>query len=461
MLWLQRSRINWLKEGDMSTKYFQSKAVWRARKNKIRELVDDSGVAHSDKATMRKMANEYFQGMYTADPNLIHTPVLSLFDALITDDDNAKLCAPFSDEEIADALFQIGPLKAPGPDGFTGLFFKKCWGIVKHNLMRAIDRFDSLHTSNLHWLNSANVVLLPKKDAPGSPLDYRPISLMHSIAKILCKLLANRLAPELDSLVSLSQSAFIKKRCIQDNFLYVHNVIREAHTKKKPLIFLKLDIAKAFDSVGWGFLLETLSAFGFGRRWRNIVSVILSSASSRILLNGTPGPPFRHMCGIRQGDPLSPYLFLLCSEGLSSMLAHEEEVGGLEGIKVCRNAPSISHLLFADDSLLFFKASNAGAIEVNQVLEYYCQASGQRINNMKSSIYFSKGVPESVRDEIKTTLNVPNETLNEKYLGMPSDIGNNKNDSFKYMKDRLWSKVQGWIERTISTAGKEVLGKSH
>ena len=105
MLWLQRLRINWLKEGDRNTKYFQSKAVWRARKNKIRELVDDSGVAHSDEATMRKMANEYFQGMYTADPNLIHTPVLSLFDALISDDDNAKLCAPFSDEEIADALF--------------------------------------------------------------------------------------------------------------------------------------------------------------------------------------------------------------------------------------------------------------------------------------------------------------------------------------------------------------------
>ena len=142
-------------------------------------------------------------------------------------------------------------------------------------------------------------MLIPKKEGSVPPSEFRPISLMHNIAKILCKLLANRLALELDSLVSLSQSAFIKKRCIQDNFLYVHNVIREAHTKKKPLIFLKLDIAKAFDSVGWGFLLETMSAFGFGRRWRNIVSVILSSASSRILLNGIPGPPFRHMCGLR------------------------------------------------------------------------------------------------------------------------------------------------------------------
>lgn len=101
-----------------------------------------------------------------------------------------------------------------------------------------------------------------------------------------------------------------------------------------------------------------------------------------------------------------------------------------------------------------------GANEVNQVLDAYCQATGQRIHHDKSSIFFSKGVPEAVRDEIKGLLNVPNETLNEKYLGMPSDIGASKNGAFKYLKDRLWSKIQGWIESTISTAGKEVLVKA-
>ena len=141
MLRLQRSRINWLKEGDMSTKYFQSKEVWRARKNRNCELVDDSGVAHSDEATMRNMASEYFQIMYTADPNLIHTLVLSLFDALITDDDNAKLCAPFSDEEIADALFQIGPLKAPGPDGFPACFFQRNWSTLRDSVISSVKDF--------------------------------------------------------------------------------------------------------------------------------------------------------------------------------------------------------------------------------------------------------------------------------------------------------------------------------
>ena len=117
----------------------------------------------------------------------------------------------------------------------------------------------------------------------------------------------------------------------------------------------------------------------------------------------------------------------------------------------------MNHLLFADDSLLFFKANSVGANEVYHVLNTYCQVTGQCINHSKSSIYFSKGVPDPVRQEIKEVLNVPNETLNEKYLGMPFDIGSSKNGAFKYLKDRLWSKVEGWIERTMSTAGKEVL----
>jgi hypothetical protein len=117
--------------------------------------------------------------------------------------------------------------------------------------------------------------------------------------------------------------------------------------------------------------------------------------------------------------------------------------------------PPVNHLLFADDSLLFFRENGGGAHEVNHVLDIYCQATGQRINYGKSSIFFSKGVPESVRTEIKGLLQVPNETLSEKYLGMPSDVGSSKNGAFKFLKDRLWSKIHGWIEKTLSMQAKK------
>ena len=163
--------------------------------------------------------------------------------------DLQELDSPFSEEEVIEAINSMPSDKAPGPDGFTGLFFKKCWGIIKHDLMRVIQRFDSLHTTNLHWLNSANIVLLPKKDGAESIVDYRPISPIHGIAKIIAKVLSIRLGPHMSTLVSNAQSAFIKTRSIHDNFMYVRNLAQRLHKSNTPSLLFKLDIRKAFDSV--------------------------------------------------------------------------------------------------------------------------------------------------------------------------------------------------------------------
>jgi hypothetical protein len=126
-----------------------------------------------------------------------------------------------------------------------------------------------------------------------------PISLVHSIAKIFSKILANRLAPRLLEMVASSQSAFVKKRCIHDNFVLVQGLLKEFHTKKMSVLFIKLDIAKAVDSVSWAYLLEVLERLGFGPKWRDWISIALSTASSRILLNGFPSKPIKHERGLR------------------------------------------------------------------------------------------------------------------------------------------------------------------
>jgi hypothetical protein len=148
--------------------------------------------------------------------------------------------------------------------------------------------------------------------------DYRPISLVHSFAKIVTKILVNRLAPKLSNLVSVNQSAFVKGWCIHDNFLLVQGTAKALHNLKMPRVLLKLDITKAFDSISWPFLLEVLQHLGFGQVCCTILSKLLRSSSTRVLVNGVPGDLIFHKRGLQQGDPLSPMLFILVMDVLNT-----------------------------------------------------------------------------------------------------------------------------------------------
>jgi hypothetical protein len=200
--------------------------------------------------------------------------------------------------------------------------------VIKADLLLAFQIFYQQHSQHLRQLSKAHIVLLPKKHGAASVKDYRPIGLTHSIAKLFSKCLASRPAPKLDKLVCRAQSAFIKKRSIQDNFLFAQNLIRQLHRGKQQGIFLKLNISKAFDSVRWDFLMEVLQNFGSGAKWRNWISILLSASSSSLLLNGSRGPWLNHFNGLQQGDPLSPMLFILAMEPLQKMM----EIAASDGL---------------------------------------------------------------------------------------------------------------------------------
>jgi hypothetical protein len=231
-------------------------------------------------------------------------------------------------------------------------------------------------------------------------------------------------------------------------------------SKKNAHCALKLDTRKAYDRLEWGYLEAMMQKLGFSPRFVETIMRGVRSVSFSVLFNGAKTEGFKPSRGIRHGDPLSPYLFLLGAEGLSCLLKHAMTSDAMEGIQIAASAPRINHLLFADDCILFCKAAENEVSKMKKVLDAYCSASGQRINTDKSYLFFGKGCPAATRGSIKNILDVQNESLNEKYLELPSDVGRSKNGAYYYLKDKIWKRVQEWMEKLLSGGGKEILIKS-
>ena len=225
---------------------------------------------------------------------------------------------------------------------------------------------------------------------------------------------------------------------------------------KKGSLLLKLDVCKAYEHVEWSFLRGIMTKLGFPKKWIDRVMSCITTPSFSIRINGNILPSK----GLHQGDPLSPYLFLLCAKSLTSLLDKAEREGQLHGVSICRRAPSISHFLFADNSLLFCQATQGEVQTISEVLHLYAVLFGQCINLEKSSIYFSSNVKAERRQGIKDLLGVKEVERFESYLSLPTLVGRSKYQTFLYIKDGVWKKIQGWKGKLLSRAGKEILIKA-
>ena len=253
------------------------------------------------------------------------------------------------------------------------------------------------------------------------------------IYKIISKALANRLKRVLPDIISEEQTAFVPGRIITDNVLVAYECLhfmRSNRSRSNAYCALKLDMMKAYDRVEWNYLEAIMLKLGFKNCFVDKIMKCVKSVYFSVLFNGERLQEFKPTQRIRQGDPNSPYLFLLCAESLSCILKGEGADQHVHGIQVSRTAPMINHLLFADDCLLFFKADASNAYAVHESLTKYCEASGQKVNLAKSSIFFSKRCKQNIRDNIKCITQVEIESLNEKYLGLPTDVGRTTNGAF-------------------------------
>jgi hypothetical protein len=412
--------------------FFHRKAQWRAKKNRVKKLKTENGEWEENEENMRQIAADYFQSLYTKDPGVNPQEVLELVEARVSDEVNDELCKPFTNTEIADVLFQIGPLKAPGPDGFPARFFRRNWDVIKIDVIAAVKEFFN-SGSMPEGVNVTSIVLIPKGNQPECLKDFRPISLCNVIYKVVAKYLVNRLRPAPDNIISPTQSAFVPGCLITDNVLIAFECIHSLQQLKREdrhFCAYKLDLTKAYDRADWEFLKNIMLKLSFHRKWVDWVMCCVTTVRFAVNFNGVLSDPFQPMRGLRQGDPLSPYLFLFVADSLSLLLRKQELEGLITPIRVTRNAPPISHLLFADDSLLFFKANREQAIKIKEVLKVFCKCTGQLINQAKCSIMFARNCPANLIKEVRQTLSIQRANFEAKYLGLPTPEGRMKAERF-------------------------------
>ena len=347
--------------------------------------------------------------------------------------------------------------KSPGPDGFTSAFLKACWGIIKKDIMEAANAFHCLRLNSLQLINSANIILIPKKDGADTVGDFRPISLIHSFVKVITKTLALRLQKYMPSIVSQCQSAFIKTRSIHDNFMAVRTAARRYHRNKTPALFLKLDITKAFDSVRWEYLLNLLQRLGFPQRWRDWIAALLSTSTSRLLLNGVPNPSIRHGRGLRQGDPLSPLLFVIAIDPLHRILELATEMGALT--KLRGKSPHLRISMYADDAALFVAPLQDDIRTLANILNSFGEVTGLKTNFQKSTV-----IPIQCHGiDLGPVLNglaARRASFPIRYLGLPLYTTRLKNVNFQPVLDKMTAKLNAWNGRNVSMAGRLTLVKS-
>ena len=248
----------------------------------------------------------------------------------------------------------------------------------------------------LRNIDLTHIALIPKHKNPDKMSDFRPISLCNVIYKIISKVLANRLKAILSSIISDSQSAFVPRRFITENVTVAFetlNSLRIRRSSKKAYMALKLDMSKAYDRVEWRFLELFMRKIGFADNWVNFIMECIQSVNYSVLIDGEPTGFIRLSRGLRQKDPLSPYLFLLCIEGLTSLIRQAELDGHIFGVATCRRRPKVSHLFFTDDNLLFCKATISNSTKIMEILSLYEHSLGQKINREKFVIFFSSNTP--------------------------------------------------------------------
>lgn len=293
--------------------------------------------------------------------------------------------------------------------------------------------------------------------------DLRPISLCIVLVKIVTKVMANRMKEFLKDIIAENQSEFVPGRLFSDNIMISYEVMHHLKRKRKGRegsMVVKLVMSKTYDRIEWSFLRALLQKLGFDDLWIHLTLQCVTTVSYVVTHGSREMESINPTRGIRKGDPLSPYLFILCAQGLSALINKYETEKWLHGVRINRRAPTISHMFFEDDCYIYCMANVEEAGNMFEMLELYEKATGHKVNTLKLSVFFSTNKAAQNHASICEALHMTEVDENSKYLGLPRILGRNKSRLLGYLKNKDMTRVQRWDGRWISKGGKEILIKN-
>ncbi|XP_039146767.1 uncharacterized protein LOC120284004 [Dioscorea cayenensis subsp. rotundata] len=396
--WAQRAHLLWLKDGDNNTSFFHNSVHIRSHFNVISQIYDSNDSFVTNQADIESRFVGFYSNLWR-DNTYIN--FLDVYNALphdlptLTDIDGIILTKDVSRDEVFSALNELPSRKSPGPDGFNAEFYKFFWPVLGDRLFEAIRR---------------------------------------------------------------EQVGFVSGRCTFDNILALQEIVHslEHSMNDPPRMLTKIDIEKAYDTLSWSAILATLAKMNFPNTWNSWIAACLKSSSFSILINGSPSSWITSTRGIRQGDPISSYLFILVSQNLSSLLIRSMNLGMIPGFDA-RLSYNFNHLMYADDLVIVTRASRFAARNIKLCLDFYASLTGQKANASKSSIYLPSWFNSRVARSIKDILCFPIASFPLLYLGVLISPSKLNVSHFKPLVDRINRTCARWKNLKLSLAAKSTL----
>ncbi|XP_056688055.1 uncharacterized protein [Spinacia oleracea] len=457
--WKQKSRIQWLQTGDSNSKFFFNAMKERHAKNSIDILYDSQGVKLTKSEDIKKEISTFYHDLIGSTASSLEGIDMSVVrkGKQLSADSAQALVHPVTTLEIDLALKGIDINKAPALDGFNSQFFISTWDILKEDIYRAVQEFFATGRM-LKQINNTTVTLIPKVQNATNIKDFRPIACCSVVYKLISKILTHRMQSVIGEVVNNAQAGFIPGRNIADNILLATELVK-CYSRKhiSPRCMIKVDLKKAYDSLEWPFLKSMMQELGFSDLFIKWVMQCLSTVSYSILVNGFPTMPITAKKGLRQGDPMSPYLFALGMEYLSRSLAVATSEGRFNFHPRCKKL-GISHMMFADDLLMFARADVPSVNSLFGAFLKFSAASGLSANLHKSDVY-TAGISADVETQIFDVIGIKKGFFPFRYLGVPLTTRKLRYVDCKPLIEKTSARIRSWTTEFLSYAGRLQLVK--